>query len=341
MRIDPGGVFLRSYPYSVWFPVFLEAGEETYTVSFPKVVLRTPEEFTCVFTGTRLGDTTEDGMKISTWTAENVDLFTAQCTARPYTVLQDGSYHIYSLKDPDSEAAAAKILSVARELEAKYRRSYRNSAHAAQLHLMQMPEYGDISSGNVVGLSDENWAGFGENPYNALTLAHELVHPFVQVPIGMVDPMYALVIEGFPSYFHLPILTEIYGAEFYDRMFQNWFEKGYLKKRQDGLDLRDRPVPREKPILQVTAEEVGEYKDAFVLSDRVPLFLNYLRVKMGPERFYDFTRELLNLDRMDYRAFEATALRFLPDAREDLRIWLRTTKYPERFHLAGLSSGKD
>jgi hypothetical protein len=55
MRVDGDGVFLRSFPYSVWFPVFLDAGRDTHPVDVD-LTIRTPAEFTAVATGQRLSD---------------------------------------------------------------------------------------------------------------------------------------------------------------------------------------------------------------------------------------------------------------------------------------------
>jgi hypothetical protein len=201
---------------------------------------------------------------------------------------------------------------------------------------MQMPEYGDISSGNVVGINSENWCNLANNPWATFTLAHELVHPFVMRGPPKADPFYALVIEGFPSYFYLPVLAEVQGEEFYSGLLERYYEAGYLKKRRDGTDLRDRPVPAEKPILEITAEEIGTYKDAFVLSDRVILMCNYIRARLGKERFFDFTRDLFGRESIDRGVFERVVLEYLPDAKDDLRVWLETTEYPDRLHLKNL-----
>jgi hypothetical protein len=197
-----------------------------------------------------------------------------------------------------------------------------------------MPQYGDISSANVVGISQGQWGEFGADPYGTLTLAHEYVHPFVAIPVRTSNPLYALVVEGLPSYFHLPALAEIHGEVFYERFMAEDVERGYFAKRETGKDLRGQRVPPEKPILEITPDEIGLYKDTFVLADRALLFFNYLRVKMGRSAFLAFSGELLNLSGIDYDALEGVILKYLPGAEDDIHTWLATTEYPERFRMA-------
>lgn len=332
MRIDSDGVLLRAYGYSLWFPIFLESRQDSYEVSFPSVIIRTPADFVSVFTGNRLKDYLEGETRISQWQADHVNLYFAQCTAQRYTVLKKEGYHIYSYHDLQSQETAKKILSFAQQLEALYRKYYKKEASAEQLHIMQMPQYGDISSGNVVGMSDETWKDFKERSYSGWTLAHELVHPFVRIEIPQSEPIFALVIEGFPSYFDLPVMAELLGDEYPDKLLQ-WKEDNYIKMRETGKDRRDNPLPPEKSLLEITADEVGEYKDLFILSDRALFFFNYLREKMGKSTFWEFTGELFKQKTLDYSILEKIILKYLPGAGEDIYLWLKTTKYPEKFRL--------
>jgi hypothetical protein len=233
------------------------------------------------------------------------------------------------------------VLDLAKRLDGYYRSHYGDKDLGGQLHIMQMPQYGDISSGNVVGIKDEHWNKIDESPYATYTLAHEYVHPFVHARTPRSDPFYALMIEGFPSYFYLPALAEIHGEALYANDMKSWVEKGYLAKRRSGKDRRGRPLPEEKPLLRITADEVGAYKDSFVLSDRALLLLNYLRTRMGRIRFQEFTLELFGREEMNRTVFEEVVLRFLPDAKEDLKIWLDTTEYPKSLRLRRLGRLSD
>jgi hypothetical protein len=331
MRIDEDGVLLRSYGYSLWFPVLLEAKENSYPVSFRRVTLRTPADYIPVFTGTWLSESVEGHLRTSEWRAEDVDLFHAQCTALRFAVTREENTFVYSFRDRKSRQSASRIAELARRLDEMFRERYRRDASTGQLHVMQMPRYGDISSGNVIGLTSDSWLGIEEDDWAQRILGHELVHAYVHVPTDRSDRLWSLAIEGFPSYFHLPVLAKIVGEEFYER-FLDRTEEGYLDRRRSGEDRRGRPLPPEKPPLAIHADEMSTYKDRFVLNDRVLLFFDWIRRQLGAERFYDLTRELFQRDRLSEESFEATILRFLPDAKDDIRVWLETTEFPERFH---------
>ena len=330
MRIDGDGVFLRSYGYSVWFPVFLEQSRDSYAVSFSRARIRTPAEFVSVFVGDRTAASSEAGTRITEWRVEDVDLADVQCTARRFSVESEGDFHVYYLAEPESRDRARRILEFTRRLTGFYRAHYRETAVPGELHIMQMPQYGDISCDNVAGISADAWMSFEQETYPQITLAHELVHPFVQAPVEMADPIYALVTEGFPGYFHLLALRESLGEEFFGEFLQSR-EAGYVRGRETGRDRRSRLLPAERPIYEITPAEIGTYKDCFVLSDRAPLFLDYLRRRMGEEKFFEFAEELVRFDSLDRAAFENTVEKYLPGSGGDVRLWLETTEFPERF----------
>jgi hypothetical protein len=331
MRVDEEGVFLRSYPYSVWFPVFLESEEDSNPVD-AEVTIRTPEEYTAVVTGERLSETVDGGMRVSRWRAVQDDFFNLQLTARPFQLMKEGGFHLYFLGDAESRATAGEILTFSAKLEEFFRDNYADRGEGGQLHVVQMPRFGDISSGNMVGISDRVWRGFEPPSYSGRTLAHELVHPYVQIPLPSSSELYALVIEGFPSFFHLPAMAGIVGDDFY-RQFMVSTEDGYLERRRTGLDRRGNPLPVEKTLLELTADDISEYKDRFVLNDRARLFCNWLRDRMGVEGFREFTRELFSSKSLDYDRLVAVIEAHLPDSVDDVNLWLRTTEFPEAFRL--------
>ncbi|MDH3813859.1 MAG: hypothetical protein OEV48_05205 [Acidobacteriota bacterium] len=331
MRVDEDGVFLRSYLYSVWFPVFLEAKQDTYPVDLD-VTIRTPEEFRAVATGERSGEKVEEGIRVSRWRSLQDDIFNLQLTARPFELQRVGDIHLYFLGDAESRASAGAILEFSAKLEEFFRANYAGGGEGGQLHVVQMPRYGDISSGNMVGISDRGWRGFESASYPGRTLAHELVHAYVQIPLPRDNELYALVIEGFPSYFHLPAMAAIVGDEYY-RQILTRTEDGYLERRRTGLDRRGRTLPPEKPLLDLTVDDISTYKDRFVLNDRARLFCNWLRSQMGVERFGDFTRKLFSQKSLDADHLVEIVETYLPDSADDVNRWLRTEDFPEHFRL--------
>lgn len=335
MCISNDGVFLRSYGYSLWFPIFQESRENGYLVDFSDVTLRTPSEFRSVFVGRKLADYIEDSQRVTEWTASQIELFHVQCSARRWEVLSDDKFHAYYLPDSMSEAQAHRIIKFANSLSSQYRECYRQDADAGEYHIMQLPRYGDISSGNVTGISTEHWLTFAESAWGKPGLAHEMVHPFVMVSIDRSDPLYALGIEGFPSFFHLPILESLLGEEWFDERILR-AETQYLKDKAEVESGIGHNLPSEKPIDQITAEEIGEHKDEFVLNNRVILFFNFIREKMGKDGFKDFCRELFSYDDLNDQLFRRLVKEHYSEPHDDIDIWLSTNEYPERFRVGTL-----
>lgn len=335
MRIDADGVLLRSYGYSLWFPVFIDDKSDDGAVDFAEVVIRTPAEFKSVFVGRRTADTVVDGQRITRWQARGVRLRDVQCTARRYEEIEGPGIRLFYSPDPESRAAAREIRTFAERLAGFYRSHYRRDALSGEVLLLEMPRYGDISSNNMTGISRELWCSFTTHSGSKRGLAHELVHPFVRVRVTSDDPLAALAVEGFPCFYHLPALREFLGEEWYGK-FMALIEQSYLQKKTTGRHPRGWPLPVEKPLLAITAEEIGTYKDVFVLADRAVLFMNYLYRRMGPERFFAFSRDLFKRESLDAAGFEALIGSCLPAEKETVRIWLHTNEYPESLRLAAL-----
>lgn len=338
MRIDSSGVLLRSWGYSVWFPVFLEADASSYLTTFKPVILRIPSQYQIVFCGKYLIDTTERGMRISPWAAENVDLFSAQCSAQKWKIVRKGGLYAFHYPDDLSTKQAYKVLAFADKLLASFRANYNSKAVAGEQFILELPPYGDISSGNITGLQIGTWQAIDDDIYARMGLAHELVHPFVNANVPKSDSLYALAIEGFPSYFHLPALGAIWGRDWYNNLMA-WQEQQYLDKKRTGTDNRGRVLPPEKPLFSITADEVGRYKDVSVLDDRALLFLHYLRVKMGDKSFSNFCKQLFSGGATTADSFERLCAKYLPFQKEEIRQWLYTSEFPDKFRI-NRSKGK-
>ncbi|MBN2380616.1 hypothetical protein JXM67_12515 [candidate division WOR-3 bacterium] len=332
MGIMPGEVLLRSFGYSLWFPVFLADDQDGYKTDFRKVTINTPAGLTSVFVGDKLDEYVEDGCKVTQWQALDTDLLDAQCTAREYELKSGDNCFVYHLRDQKSAENAGKVLEFAGKISALFADHYRPEADRKSLHVLEMPQYGDISSGNVIGINEDSWMMFTDDRNSQFLIAHELVHSYVRIDVSKTNPLAALVVEGFPSFFFLPVLADMWGEDWYNDYMER-IEKYYLGIKETGKTPRGWPVPDEKAILELTYEDIGRYKDCFILSDKVLLFFNYLRKSMEAERFYEFSKRLFELEDIDYVKFEGLILEYLPGAESDLDIWLNQTKYPERFRL--------
>lgn len=327
MRIDRReGVFLRSYGYSLWFPVFLEPNDEPYRANFEEVNLSLPAGMKGLVSGKLLKETESRERYHCSWHPGNSNIRNIQCTARPWEILSDKGVQIHYM---ENQAAAAQVLDFVQELKDLFQTHLRQIESSGTLYVMEMPKYGNISNNNITGISSELFANFEEELFPKLTIAHELVHPYVQLPLQKANPFYALFMEGFPSFFQVWALHKTHPDSVYNihRHMQR-LEKSYLQKKETGKTSRGFDLPEEKPILSITAEEIGHYKDKFILNDRVWLFLYGLWQEMGDARFEAFLSELLNKQDMNYADFESTILKYLPKHEEKLAIWLKGTAYP-------------
>ena len=53
---------------------------------------------------------------------------------------------------------------------------------------------------------------------------------------------------------------------------------------------------------------------------------------MGDDKFDSFLKELFKLNSIDYGRFEELVLRYIPDFKNNLYIWLNTTEYDDELH---------
>ena len=110
-------------------------------------------------------------------------------------------------------------------------------------------------------------------------------------------------------------------------------QKTYIKRKKTGLDRRGNPLPLEKPIVEIGFDEIGQYKDRFVLPDRVRLFLYHLYTSMGETSYDAFLKSLFSQSQLDFPTLEQLILSYLPNYEHQLTIWLKTTEYPDEFLL--------
>ena len=151
----------------------------------------------------------------------------------------------------------------------------------------------------------------------------------VEIDLNTANP--AFVVEGFPSFFQIYALYKTEDKSVFDlkkRMFE--VEHSYLKKKKSGKSSRGQSLPAEKPILQISYDEIGTYKDNFVLNDRVWLFFYHIWQRMGDEKFDAFLKELFAFNSIDYNNFEQLIIKYLPGFSKELDTWLNTNYYPDR-----------
>ncbi len=325
------GVYLRSYGYSLWFPIFIEPEQDSYSASFEKITVKTPENLKTIVTGELLNETLENGIITTVWKPGTLNITDLQCTAREYNVLTRENISVYYTQAPDK---ANKILEFTKELKNIFNKNLKEINKSSSLFIIEMPKYGNISSQNVIGISEDVYNDFENNLYSKLTIAHELVHPYTLIPTSKDNPFAALVVEGFPSFFHLYGLKKTtLNQDFELKEYMEQVEKNYLKKKETGKDRRGNKLPVEKPILKISYDEIGDYKDRFVLSDRVRLFLYQLWTTMGNQDFDKFLKELFDFRSIDYESFEKLIVKYIPNYNEKLNLWLHTSEYPKSIRI--------
>lgn len=325
------GVYLRSYGYSLWFPIFQESGQDSYKADFKSITIKLPEKFKCVIGGELIKEYLENGFYTVIWKPGVSDILGVQCTARNYTTVSNDGVFIYFIFNKSS---SEKVLNYALKLKKLYSENLRDINDSLHLFIMEMTKYGDISSGNVVGISERLFNTFEEGLNSKFTIAHELVHPYVYIPISTDNPFYAFVIEGFPSFFQVWAVERISPNNEFD-LFKEMrsIEQSYLNKRKTGKTRRGNTLPIEKAILKISFDDIGTYKDNFILNDRVWLFFYDIWNQMGDDQFDSFLKELFSFNSVNYNNFEKLILKYTPGYKEKLNIWLNTTDYPAEINL--------
>ena len=319
------GIFLRSYGYSLWFPIFIKPNQDTYDADFKNVTVKLPADYKCIVAGELIDERVENDIYTAVWKPWITNITDIQCAAQRYIIISKENVFVYFFSyNPNGE----KILDYAIKLKELYSKNLRAVNEAVPLYIMEMPRYADISSGNVVGVSEKNFSSFDDGLISKLTIAHELVHPYVEIPVSIGNPFYAFVVEGFPSFFQAYALKRIdEDAYKLDKVMQG-VEKSYLEKRRTGKTRRGNKLPVEKAILDIEYDEIGSYKDRFVLRDRVWLFFYDIWNQMGDKRFDEFLKELFLFNNINYENFEELLLKYIPNYKKKLNTWLNTTDYP-------------
>jgi hypothetical protein len=294
MRIDTEGAFLRGLGYSVWFPVVDPSAIDA--VAQFRLHIRTPAPWRSVAFGV-LSETAEDrGCRTSLWeTSTPFKLIQSQLFAGPYSVYESRQVSVYSVRFDN--APSERILSVCDRLLDFYNAHLRTSENRDLYYIVETCPYGCIASGNVVGLSPEVFDQFtkGSPGFEILDLvAHELVHGFVTPLIERQAPGAALLLEGFPSYFHVPAATTVWGNAYREWFLQRAWESYWSGQPQSGDDPTDHFFLRDKPLIDIAIDEIPRYKDRFLLSDKFPILLDRLRVMLGDGAFLSACRDFFS-----------------------------------------------
>ena len=300
MRIDTEGTYLRGFGYSLWFPVVTRHHTDYNLSAKFKLDLDIPKDWRPLAFGNLLSETVQSERNHSVWkTPEPVRLSMVQLSAAPWQVIGTDQLKIYHLPSPESEKAAKTYADIGTYLVDFFDKHYGAGLPKQTFYFAEMDIRGGISSGNIAALPSE---GFKRilNPERQFStydwMGHEIIHPYVMPAIVPDAPGATMMVEPFPLYFHLPALQKRFG-----RPFERWFLRGRWEAYKKGLaaqSLKDRGgLPLEKPLLDISLEELSAYKDIFLLSDKAVLILHRLQKEVGETTFLNAVSKFLRSHR--------------------------------------------
>lgn len=294
MRIDSTGTFLRGLAYSLWFPAINPEAIDA-TAGF-EIWIDVPIGWTGIAVG-RLKTTSSNASRtMFHWgTDVPIKLLQMQLFAGRFECVSQDQVAVYFR---EGHILAARFLAAeCSRLLSFYTANYGIPETQPNFIILETCPFGNISSGNAIGLTPEvfDQASEGHLTYERYDLiAHELVHTFVIPRIQDKTQGAALLLEGFPSYFHVPALTTLLGED-YRRWFLGKVWKSYrsmVRRRQEAADKSS--TLRNIPLEDIGIEEIPAYKDRFLLSDKLPIVLDRLQALVGSSTFFAACREFFS-----------------------------------------------
>ncbi len=286
MRIDAEGAFLRGLGYSLWFPVTDPKAIDSTALFHIRAT--TSATWIAIAFGRLVEISKKDSRHVSTWrTPSPFKLIQAQLFAGPYSTLSTERVSVFSIHE--GMKRVRRVSSLCDALLDFYHARYGAPENPTHHYIVETCPYGCIASGNVIGLSPTIFAQVAKsNPgLESLDLiAHELVHGFAVPLIERHTPGAALLLEGFPSYFHVPAATAVLGECYREWFLQRAWESYRSSESPSRRATPDGSVLRNKPLIDITVDDIPSYKDRFLLSDKFPILLDRIRVMLGDEAFF-------------------------------------------------------
>lgn len=330
MRIDKGGAYLRGLGYSLWFPVTVR--DDIDLAATFHIQLDVPAEWTGVAFGD-LERTKNSGQRSLSWwrTQSPFKLLRAQLFASPLEVFEGRRLSIFA--KPGSFRSARKLIEFGDRLLEFFADNYGSTDGIGRNYVVETCPYGCIASGNVIGLSPDVFQRVGTSDIDFETydlIAHEFVHVFVTSLINRDAPGAALLLEGFPSYFHVPALTSILGNDYH-----KWFMQRAWLSYREGMNgqtdkSNDPSIPIEKPLVEIGIEEIPYYKDRYLLSDKFSILLDRLQEQIGTDVFFgackDFFAHAATHSVTIDDFFRTLAVHSKRDLSEFVSRWLSSTE---------------
>ncbi len=284
-------VLMRGFAYCLWFPVVHSGYDGVEATAEFRLTLAVPTTLRPIAFGRLVSERVEGAMNHSVWeTSRPLSLLWPTVMAAPWQEKGNGDLRIYVYDAEEEETA--RVIEICADIGGRllehFRRYYGQDLAPAPFLLaeIRIPS-GAVGSGNGLGLAREDLLKLlDRREYNATIewLGHEMVHEYVVAAVRSDAPGAAVIAESFPLYFHLPMLSRILGPD-----FQKWWLtrewRRYERGRRGGAD-DEGPLPKEKPLAAITLEELPQYKDRFLISDKALIVFDHLRRDIGDEAFF-------------------------------------------------------
>jgi hypothetical protein len=298
MRFKSDGLFLRGPGYSAWFPTTAVAPQEMNTLASFDVEVRVPLDWKAVCEGepssSRNPRASFERSAPFRWvTKEGIPISSAVLLASNYDTL---SAHVgrqtlscWYFPSREDSSASAKLFEATKEqlgFFAKNYGDYEGSSSPPRFTLVEMPLYGDFSSGTIMGIS-KGRVREASSPQKraelASLIASKMVRKFTVPAVDSSAPGAAFLLESIPSYGYVPAIEATFGKQFVLEGSQLIMRR-YLVGRKKA-EAGESGFPPEKPLAEVLVSEIPRYKDIFLLEDRGAFVLHMLRKLVGDENF--------------------------------------------------------
>lgn len=330
-------IFLRGYAYTLWFPVLHSGWEGLRAEAQFHLELDIPSNLRPVAFGRLLSEVVKEGRNHSVWeTYRPIDIIWPQILAGPWQISGTHEFRVYHYASPEDYKAAQVYVKIGTSLKHFFDKHYGQDLLKSPFFVAEMDvPSGGIGSINAVGLSTHGFTEVLDQDryYPVLEwFGHEMVHKYVVPSIVPDAPGVAVLLESFPCFFHLPALTEILGHN-----FVRWALRQEWKEYQRGLESgsnQQAELPPDKPLANITLDELPYYKDRFLISDKALIILHHLKENVGEDVFYRAVAKFLRAHRTTPATLEDFRVTLSKEAGRSLESffhrWFETTEHLPR-----------
>jgi hypothetical protein len=293
MRLTSDGLFLRGPGYSAWFPTTAVTPEEINAPASLHVEVVVLPGWKALCEGELSVSRGPEALSFRWTTEEKIPISSAVLIASNYDTLSARvgrqKLSCWYFSSAEDSSAATKLFGTAKELLGFFVKNYGDHEGASsppRFTMVEMPMYGDFSSGTIMGISKGRILE-ASSPQKRAKLAsligNMMVRKFVVPAVDSSAPGAAFLLESVPSYAYVPAIEALFGKQFVLESSEAVMQRYVAgrKKAESGKH----GFPPEKPLAEVLVSEIPRYKDTFLLEDRGAFVLHMLRKLIGDESF--------------------------------------------------------